>query len=188
MPQLLRLVRLGPVTGTVNPISIEDVRSFIRMSDPGEDAVIAALMETAIARVEDTANIALRKFSFRAVFTAWGLSEVIALPRPPLVSVDSVTLLDGAGNTTITGWVASPFLWPGTLSPPPGGWPAYETGKALQVDFTAGPSNVYADVPQQAKDAILLLVANCFLGREAVSFDNAAEGFMAQLDWSGLPK
>jgi hypothetical protein len=99
-------------------------------------------------------------------------SGVITLPRSPLVSVTSITYLDVSGVSQ----VLSPSTYavasgsPGRVSPTPGNiWPVTlpEIG-AITIRIVAGYGPTEDSVPDNAREAILLTVANSYIERSPI--------------------
>jgi uncharacterized phiE125 gp8 family phage protein len=99
----------------------------------------------------------------------------IRLPKPPLLSVVSVTYTDTSGTTQT--WSADdyqavapsgPYAAPGLLFPKPlKSYPSTYSGPAaVTVEFTAG-YGAAAAVPEVVKDALRSIVADLYLNREA---------------------
>ena len=107
----------------------------------------------------------------RPYFPIWG---TIRVPRPPLVSVQSIAYLDLGGNpavldpasyTVVAGGRAQ-----GCVSPAYGlSWPQCRPQPgSVVISYTAGYGGPL-DVPQAVKAAILLLVGNLYRFREPVT-------------------
>ena len=103
----------------------------------------------------------------------WAQSNVLSLPRPPLVSVESITYLDLLGEEQTLDPARYRVL-PGT----PGrialarnaAWPmALDAPGSVAIEYTAGYGNEPADVPAAVVAAIKLLVGSWYRNREAVT-------------------
>ena len=119
-------------------------------------------------------------------FPAW----TIPLPRPPLVSVTSITYVDGDGDTqtlssslyrvsTNTGGGA-----PGRITPAYGEvWPTIRNlTDAVTIVYVAG-YGAASSVPRAAKQAILLTVGNWFANREPVVVGVSASEVPQNAKW-----
>ena len=95
----------------------------------------------------------------------------IELPRPPLVSVSSITYLDTA-NTSQTlsssHYTVDSHNEPGRIVPSYNSiWPeVLDHVNAITVTYVAGYGATAADVPQAIKQAILLCVGDLYEQRE----------------------
>ena len=87
----------------------------------------------------------------------------IYLPRPPLVSVDSVEYLDTEGQlTSLEGFRAATMTFSALF--PGHSWPqTMRVADAVRIKYTAG---VEASCPRPAMRAIMLLVGHWFMTRE----------------------
>lgn len=170
------------------PISVEEAKSYLRIpaADTAEDADIAELIEFAAEWFSEETGLSVvgrgggvyrltldgfpqlpcGDFSRRA----WQRSRQIILPRPPLVSVESIKYLAGGVLTT---WNASNYTVDATGMPgrvvlkPDASWPAADCdAKAVQINFTAGYG---VDVPKRIRQAVRWLVGHVYENREATS-------------------
>lgn len=98
----------------------------------------------------------------------WNKSQSINIPRPPLVSIDSLQYVDqGSGQLTTldpSQYQVDNISEPGRILPADSGyWPVAATVvNAVQIRFTAG----YDTVPPTAIQAILLTVGAWYANRE----------------------
>lgn len=164
----------------VEPVTLAEAKSHLRLDPDGtdENALIADLIRAARENVEN--------FTHRAIIAqTWDLKldgfpgGPICLPFPPLLSVTSITYLDGAGVSQT--WASSnyivdkpsgPFAQAGRIYPAYG--VVYPTTRgqvnAVAVRFVAG---YHADAetsrnvcPAALKQGIKFLVANWYLNAE----------------------
>lgn len=169
--------RLSLVTGpALEPITVPEAKDHLRILHSDEDDQVEALIAAARGHAE--------RFTDRQFITAtWKLTldrfpcywEPIELPHPPLLSVGSVKYRDTAdvlqtwssseyvvdapaGPYATTGRVYPKFdkVYPTTLDRP----------DAVEVEFTAGYGANPEAVPQQLRQAMLLLVGHWFENRE----------------------
>ena len=114
------------------------------------------------------------------------------IPRPPLVSVGSITYTDTIGN----GVTLDPLLYrvisdsapngqPGFVIPVYGTtWPqALDDAGSVQVQFTAGYGNDPGDVPAGIRQWCLINCANLYENRES---ETVANGRLTQVDLSTM--
>lgn len=92
MPALLLA---GP---PVEPLTLAEAKTFLRVDHDAEDALIASLITAARATVEALTRRALIDQSWRIVRDAWPVSGLIAAPINPLREVTNAHVLDAAGN------------------------------------------------------------------------------------------
>lgn len=146
-------------------------------TDP-EDAAIARMIRTARRDCEQYQG---RSYVTRTCdlyldfFPTWEIK--IELPFPPLQSVEFIRYKDAAGNIQtmpVSDYEVDAVGEPGLISLAWGrSWPAtYEGLNVVQIRFTAG-YGIAADVPDEVRTAILMMVADLYShrGDEAVSPD-----------------
>lgn len=184
-------------TGPVIPIlTVEELKTHLRIDIPDEDQLIADYIKAATAMVESDAEIALLTQTYTLTldeFPDW----TIELRRPPVQSVTTLDYLDASGTST----TLDPSLYrldnkskPARITPAYAQfWPeTYNVENAVTVTFVAGETTRDA-APDIAKQAIRLLVAHWYRGREAVVATGAQPievplaygACISRLQWSG---
>ena len=163
------------------PVSIAQVQQYTRISDPDDDMWIKGAITAARLMVEKTTHRQLMTKTWNLTLDCFpSATASIALPRPPLQTVDSVTYVTSTGGTTTVdstslhvdtghepGRVAPVFNWY---------WPtARSQDAAVTVQYTAGYGSDASDVPQPLRQAILHLVGHWYENREAVAMGNMSE-------------
>lgn len=160
---------------TVEPVDLTQALLHLRITNNEEHALVINLIKAARRWCEDFAGLSF-------VNTTWDYSlpdfpggdGVIVLPRPPLVSVTHIQYVDANGTTQAL--AASTDYTVNTYSEPGEIWPAYGTAwpgvrdvpGALVVRFIAGFGSAAADVPENARQAVLLMIGHFYENREAV--------------------
>lgn len=81
----------------VEPITLAEARTFLRVDHDTEDALIGSLITAARATVEALTRRALIDQSWRIIRDAWPVSSLIAAPINPLREVTGAHVLDVAG-------------------------------------------------------------------------------------------
>lgn len=153
---------------SAEPISLERAKQHLRVVVPDEDDYIASLITAARGMAEGRLNRALVQRQLVAAFPTW--CSRMALPKPPLVSVDSVTYLDTDGaQQSFAGYDVYENETPAVLAPSYGAaLPALRwRPDAIRVTYTAG----YADgeVPAQIIAWMLLVIGTLYENRETMS-------------------
>lgn len=186
MPFPLRRV-LDPAT---EPISLSDMKSYLRVDYTDDDSLISTLISAARERAEDiTARCLISQqwqFSFDQ-FPRYGCFEylhhrrhrdsmfnlderAIILPRGPVLSVDSITYVDQITGTLQT---LDPSLYSvDNISEPCRITPKYKTTwplaqfdtNSVTILFTAG----YETIPQSLRHAMKLIVGAWFENRSEI--------------------
>lgn len=131
------------------------------------DALLVQYLRAALAAIETRTGKALMQRSFRLTLTGWRWPDAQALPVAPVSAVASVTLIDAAGGASVVDsdrWRLMPdrhrpqIVATGAVLPMP------QSGGRIEVAFTAG-FGLWADLPADLKQAVLLLAAQYYEGR-----------------------
>jgi uncharacterized phiE125 gp8 family phage protein len=157
----------------IEPLTLAEAKAQCRVDITTDDALLATLISVARDMCE---RIAWRAFLTQTIelwLDAWPASNAIALPRPPLQSVTKVEYYDTADvkstlSSTIYSvdainepgklWLKYNQVWPTTL---------LREHNAICVTYIAGWTNP-ADVPQSARQAMLLLIGHWYENRETI--------------------
>lgn len=180
-----------PLTLTVvtppasEPVLLADAKDHLRVDDVNSDAQIATLIQVAREEVESFLGRALMPQTLRLNLDCFpgllwgtrmrmvGACQQIELPMPPLASVSSITYVDTDGATQTLDpslYIVDANSEPARIRPSYGNeWPATrEQINAVAITYTAGYANATA-VPAAIKQAILLIIGENFINREAGS-------------------
>lgn len=173
-------------------MSLADAKAWLRVDDTDEDILISHLIDAARSYVETFTRRALITRQLELSFDAFpgsgrvacgrisearggaSLPRSLILPRPPLISVQSVKYYDTAGTLqtfSSAGYhvdtraepgrvvLHEDYDWPDTQSRP----------NAVIVAYTAGYGDAARDVPQGIRTAIRFLVTHWHANRTPVS-------------------
>ncbi len=137
--------------------------------------------EAAIPAARERCEGATRRQLFEAEYTllldAFPSGDVLELPKPPLISVDSIQFVDW--NGTLQTWASSNYLVQapagprcrrGRVTPVYGTtWPVVRQQMgAVVVAFTCGYGTEPADVPALLRQAQLMDIGTMFEHRESI--------------------
>ena len=171
------------------PVSLAEAKAHMRIDSAADDSLISALITAAREAAEAHTRRALVSQTWRLTLDGFpapplpwwdgvrqaadmpGAGSVIELPRPPLVSVTSVTTYDDGDNPTVAS-AASYFVdsdsEPGRVALRSGQtWPAVgRVAGGVEVIFVAGYGAASA-VPQAIRQAMLMYIGHLFENREA---------------------
>ena len=148
------------------PVSLASAKAFLRIGHDGEDPLIAELIASARARIEQESGLALVKQGFRQAWFRWPASlggRGVFLPRRPVTPLVSVLVMDAAD--TFTDYTDRFRLDCGRLMLRP--WsraPGILTDGSAQITFEAG-FGAAADVPEDLQEACLRLVSALYAAR-----------------------
>ncbi len=171
------------------PVTLAEAKAHLRVEVADEDSLITALIvvareaaeaHTRRALVTQTWRLTLDRFpaalqpwwdGVRQVADMPGDGNIIELPRPPLVSVTSVTVYDDADNPVAVpaaSYYVDSDSEPGRVSLRSGKtWPAVgRVAGGVEVVFVAGYGAASA-VPQAIRQGMLMLIGHLFERREA---------------------
>ena len=171
----------------VEPVTLSEARTLLRIDTSEEDGLLTALIKTARMTIEQSTGRALISRDLEAVLDHWPLGRRLVLPNPPLQQVLSVSTVDAQGNTSewdngnylaeTSGTAPYIALMPGAV------WPAV-TGAAgaIRIRYRAGYGDAPTDVPPPLSHAVLLLVAHWYENRVPVVLNGAASRIPGTVD------
>ncbi len=170
----------------VEPVTRDEAKAWSRIDTDYDDLVVDSLIKRAREHCEAITQRQFITATYALVmdgFPTWFRPDVyrvterregtdILLPAPPLVSVQSITYLDGTGATQTVAaadYVVSTYDDPGRIALASGKtWPlTLDQINAVTVAYTAGYGDTAASVPESIKLAMLLLVSHFYENREA---------------------
>ena len=180
------LVRV--IDPAAEPITRAEAKSHLRVEHTNDDDLIDVLISAATGYVEEFTGRQLVEATWKLTLDEF--SETIRLPRPPLISVDSIEYVDVDGATqtltVMTDYYVDDRSFLARIKPAYGeSWPSTrEVMEAVIITYTCGYARLEgvgsgsgsgsgdgsesADyVPDAIKAAIKLLVADMYEHREA---------------------
>jgi len=172
----------------VEPVSLVDAKSHLRVDIADDDMLISSLITTAREYCESFQGRAYVSQALALILDGFPSGAEIVLPRPPLRSVERVVYTTAAGVTTTwpsTNYIVDTASRPGRLLLAPGAtWPAGPfMPMGVDVEYTAGYGVSAAQVPARVKQAILLLIGDWYERREATAAPSAAAQAAEALLW-----
>lgn len=155
----------------VEPLSLADARSFLRVEHDADDAIIAALVSAARNHVEALTRCALIAQTWRLVLDRWPDSGRIKPRIGPLRSLAAVRVFNAAGEasaidpeTFVIDRAAGVIAAPGWSLPAPGRGVA-----GIELDIETGFGESPSDVPPKLLQAIRMLVAHWYENRGLIA-------------------
>lgn len=170
------------VPPAVEPLSLDEAKAHLRVEHAEEDDLIERLIAAARETVERQTGRALITQGFACWLDAWPAPVhgriSVELPRPPLQSVESVTLYDTADaehEIVPENYVVDLASSSGriVLKSLTGLNPVLRAANAIAVAFTAGFGDAGEDVPEPLRQAVRLLAAHYYENREAANGNGA---------------
>lgn len=154
----------------VEPVTLAEAKAHVAAIGDSDDTLLARLISAAV----DALDGADGRLGRCLILQKWRLdlagfpSGYLRLPLPPVISVESVSFIDSAGDEQPfadfevmgIGSTGDCILAPRTL------WPY---ARVATVEFTAGFGAAAGDVPEDIRNAILSAVATSYALRESVS-------------------
>ncbi|WP_051534688.1 head-tail connector protein [Deefgea rivuli] len=147
------------------PVSLADMKSYLKVDHTDEDALINILIPAARRRAEHLTGQIIAQRTFRVDACKFGDG---VLPLSPVQSVSAVQYLDINGALqTLLGVDFFPYPLSPQIFAPTTGWPTVKSGKpnAVQVICTAGMS----PVPEDIVAWVMLRVSTAFENRNAIT-------------------
>lgn len=156
---------------TKEPITLSDVKSFLRMdeSQTYDDSYLTALIATARAYCEGYQRKAYMTQTLKAIFDTEGLESPwrIKLPRSfALQSVSSVKITTRATTTVVTDYNVSDDLLAEVVIETSG-----LTADRIAIEYVVGTDSA-DNVPVQVKQAMRMLIAHWYENRSAVTMES----------------
>lgn len=164
----MMLTEVTAVPGAALPV--EALKDHLRMGSgfvlpAGQEDLLAGYLRAAMAAIEGRIAKALIERRFRWELEAWRDPAEVALPLAPVGGIVSVTLVDAADGMVVlpgAAWRLVRDLHRPRLSGAAGALPMVPTGGKAVVEFDAGFGPVWADVPADLQQAVLLLAAEFY--------------------------
>lgn len=153
------------------PVSTTQAKLHLRVDISADDTLIANLVQAAREHVEVFLRRALVTQTWEYVMDAFPAESWLALPRPPLQSVTSITYYDEDGNGTVfssSNYLVDTDSQPGRIVLKTGyTWPSttLQAANGVRIRYVAGYGDA-DDVPEFAVAALLLLLGDLYENRE----------------------
>jgi len=158
---------------TENPVADSDLKSYAKISNSTDDALITILANSVSDWVSKYLGRSLVNQTITAYFSQY--SHKVYLPYPPAVSITSVKQKRLNSSETFTAnsdyylmGVQDKWLeFPTTATLPAGTSPGDNVGDyQLEVVYVAGYGTTGEDVPAQIREACMRIFANSYKHRE----------------------
>jgi len=189
----MTLTEITPIPAPALPLA--ELRAHLRLSsgfadETTQDDLLEQYLRAAIATVEGRVARALFLRGYSMRLTRWRDCYAQPLPLAPVAAIDSVTLLDAGG--------AEGLVDPARFRLDADGWrprleaagsvlPRIPSGGAVVIAFSAGFGAAWSDIPADLRQAVLLLAAQSYEGREAGGSPEMGFGVAALLErWRDL--
>lgn len=169
----MHLTETSPIPSAALPVGA--LRAHLRLSsgfadDTTEDALLEQYLLAAIASVEGRVSRALFRRGYVLRLANWRNGQTEGLLVAPVLSVNAVTLIAADGAMTLVPparYRLEPDATRPRLVAAGSALPMIPTGGAVEIAFTAGFGVVWDDIPADLRQAVLLLAAQFYEGRDA---------------------
>lgn len=165
---------LSTVTApTVTPVTLAALKEHLRLTGTDEDSPLAIYLGAATAWVEDFTRRCVINRTLKLTLDLFPYLGQIELPRPNVSSVTFVKYYNTDGTLTT---LSADDYWT-VLNEPSGpgliilkssaDWPDLQEDRprAVEVTFVAGYGAATTDVPDDVRQAVMLLAAHLFENR-----------------------
>lgn len=158
----------------IEPVTVREATTQCRIDIADDDVLVSGYITAARQYCELASRRAFVATTYDLYLDDWPADEVIRLPRPPLISVTGVYYTDEDGveaTFAASNYIVDTAGEPGQVVLKSGAsWPAVtlQAVNGVRVRFVAGYGTTTTAVPQQYRQAILLMVGHWYENREAV--------------------
>lgn len=157
----------------VAAITLQSVKDHLKVTDNDEDTVLELYIGAAVAWAEDFTKRPFIARTLKLTIEAFPASRVIELPVPLVSAISSVKYYNEAGVLTtfdpanywgLTGDVDGPGQ---VILKSSSQWPTVEEGRPrpVEVTFVAGYGDAPEFVPDDIRNAVLLMAAHLHVNR-----------------------
>lgn len=155
------------------PVSRDEAKAHchIEADFTEDDDLIDALIASARESCEAMTRRQLIEATYELRLSGFPDCDFIELPKPPLVSIESIEYIDWDGITQTLStdvYEADPYTTPGRAILKYGqDWPVTRDQRnAVVISFTAGYGEAGADVPALLRQGMLMRIAHWYENRE----------------------
>lgn len=154
---------------SAEPLTVTDLKDFLRITQDAEDALLARLVTTARQMVESAAARILLTQTWRVTKDAWPPSGLILLPLAPAVALAAARLRHPDGGETdlpLSAFTLRGDRTPAALACDGSALPAPDRALGgIELDLVLGYGTA-AEVPGDLIQAVRLLAAHLYERRE----------------------
>lgn len=160
---------------TVEPFTTTEAKSHLRVTVTDDDTLIDNLILAARNKLETDIHRALITQTWNLFLDRFPISSNIAIliPKTPLQSIVSIKYVDTDGDTQT--WASANYIVD-SESEPGRVTPAFNKSypitraiiKAVTIQFKGGYGDAGSNIPQDLRQAMLMLIGHFYENREAV--------------------
>jgi uncharacterized phiE125 gp8 family phage protein len=164
---------------SVEPIILEETKSYMRLDSSDDDPLIDMLIISARQKAEIRTRRAFITQTWDYILDSVG--STIEIPKPPLSAIGGIFVTgdDGLENTVnSSSYVADVNSEPGRVQLVLGEtWPVHRRCNGFRIRFTAGYGN-NTQIPPQIKIALMNMVAYAYENRGSPEVPREAEAIL----------
>jgi len=164
------------VEPTVEPITLTQAKSHLRVDSTADDDLITALIKSARRSAEIETNRSLITQTLQLTMCNWpSYRGVIELPRSRVQSISSVKYTDTGGTQqtiSASNYQIDLTVDPARLAPVYDyTWPSVQsdTFEAVEITYVAGYGDAGSDVEPEIVQAMYLMLTHLYENRSAVA-------------------
>lgn len=176
MPIIYSKVTVGP---DVEPVTLVEAKSHLRVDHNDEDALISVLTQAAREMVENNTNRSLITQTRVIKLDGFPWGDTLKLTDGPVSSITSIYYDDDADVNTL---LASSLYWTDLDSNIPrvrikSSFPStYDKPNSVQITYVAGYGADGTYIPQPLKQAMLLILGHLYENRQQVIVSGSPTG------------
>jgi uncharacterized phiE125 gp8 family phage protein len=162
------------------PVSLDEMRSYLRLESGEEDALVLSLIKAARHGVEQGSKRALMAQKWRLRLQRFPREGQVRLPLSPILSLDAARSFDATGAAVLLD-LALFHLDESRLSIDPSALPADGFAAGFEADVTAGFGTQASDVPDDLRQAVRMLAAHFYAHRADALHEDRVAHFPAEI-------
>lgn len=145
-----------------------------------QEGVLLSFLRAAIAAIEARTSKALISRSFLLSLDDWQSTTRQRLPIAPVQAVTEVTVVDGYGSATVVDpqdYRLRPDFFAPELRPTRAALPGVPSNGGVEIRFDAGYGATFGSVPEDLKQAVMLLAAHYYEYRDETGLSQGCMPF-----------
>jgi uncharacterized phiE125 gp8 family phage protein len=161
------------VPPAAEPVGLAEAKEYLRIAGSGEDVLVATLIASARARVEDIAAVAMISRTLRLTLDGWPVvmaeRRTMRLAVRPAGELVAVRVFDAGGDAEVVtdrfalaAGRSARLSWIGGAFPKP-----RQRLAGVEIDYSAGFGESAADVAEGLRLAVKRLVAHAYYARDS---------------------